>query len=116
MIQAHAGHNHRDVRSAMLASRPRIFAYCAHGGTPAHGNDRRRGGADRPVHFLGRVPTRAPAGGTGINCAAAHRRAAAHSPATETATTGSNDAPYHLPGHRGPRPTERSTAVPPRAH
>src|SRR5207245_6681029 len=78
--------------------------------------DRRRGGADRPVHFLGRVPTRAPAGGTGINCAAAHRRAAAHSPATEPATAGSHDAHDHFPGHRGPRRTERSRAVLSRAH
>src|SRR5438876_88651 len=75
MIQAHAGHNHRDVRSAMLAARPRISTYCAHGGTPAHGNDRRRGGAHRPLHLLGRVSTHAPPRGCRGRWADADRRA-----------------------------------------
>jgi len=62
MIQIHAGHNHRDVQSAKLASGRELSAYCAHGRTSTHGNDRRRRSTHRPFHFLGRVPARAACG------------------------------------------------------
>src|SRR6266516_2752738 len=112
MIQAHAGHNHRDVRSAKLAARPRIFAYCAHGGTQAHGNDRRRRGAHRPIHLLGRVSTYAPARGIRARGAAADRRAATDSAAPARAGHGPNfDAHDHLAGDRGARRAERPRAL-----
>ena len=106
MIQIHAGHNHRDAQSAKLASGPEIFAYSAHGRASSHGNDCRRRGVDRPLHFLGCVPARGSRrrqlravydAGSRLDCST--DRAAHTAACCATAGRPGDDG---LAGHRGP--------------